>query len=126
MSRDIRRGIFVLVVAGMLMGGAAAAHHSYAAYHLDQMVEVDGVIESLEWVNPHSLLKVRTGDALYTFEWVAAAAMKRRGLERDMLKPGDRLIVAGNPRRDIAESGVVNLKSVRRPSDGWNWPARSW
>ena len=124
MSRDMRRGIFGVVVAGMLMGGAATAHHSYAAYHMDQMVEIDGVIEGLDWVNPHSLLKVRTGDALYTFEWVAAAAMKRRGLDHDTLKTGDRVIVTGNPRRDIADSGIVNLKSVRRPSDGWTWPPR--
>ena len=122
MSRDMRRSVVGVVVAGMLMGGAAAAHHSYAAYHVNQILEVEGVIEALEWVNPHSLLKVRTGDALYTFEWVAAAAMKRRGLEQDSLKAGDRVIVTGNPRRDIAESGVLNLKSVRRPVDGWNWP----
>lgn len=126
MSRDMSRCIVGVVVAGMLMGGTAAAHHSYAAYHVNQIVEVDGVIEALEWVNPHSLLKVRTEDALYTFEWLAANSMKRRGIEHDSLKTGDRVIVTGNPRRDIAESGVVNLKSVRRPADGWNWPARAW
>jgi hypothetical protein len=104
------------------MGGTAAAHHSYAAYHVDQLVEIEGVIEGLEWVNPHSLLKVRSEDTLYTFEWVAAAMMKRRGLDHDSLKTGDRVIASGNPRRDIAESGILNLKSVRRPADGWNWP----
>jgi hypothetical protein len=51
--------------------------------------------------------------------------MARRGVERDTLKAGDRVIVTGNPHRDIAENGVVNLKSVRRPADGWNWPARN-
>jgi Family of unknown function (DUF6152) len=125
MSRDLKRSIVGVVVAGMLMGSAAAAHHSYAAYHRDQIVEIDGVIEALDWVNPHSLLKVRTADTLYTFEWLAASAMARRGVERDTLKAGDRVIVTGNPHRDIAENGVVNLKTVRRPADGWNWP-RSW
>ena len=125
MSADMKRSVVGVVVAGMLMSGAVAAHHSYSAYHVDQIVEIDGVIEGLDWINPHSLLKVRRADTLYTFEWLAAAAMKRRGLEPDSLKTGDRVIAAGNPRRDIAESGVLNLKSVRRPADGWNWP-RSW
>ena len=124
MSRDLKRIVVGVVIAGMMMGSAAAAHHSYAAYHRDQIVEIEGVIEALEWINPHSLLKVRTENALYTFEWLAAAAMARRGVERDTLKTGDRVIVSGNPHRDIAENGVVNLKSVRRPADGWNWPAR--
>jgi hypothetical protein len=118
----MKRSVVGVVVAGMMMGSAVAAHHSYAAYHRDQIVEVEGVIEVLEWINPHSLLKVRTENTLYTFEWVAAAAMARRGLERDTLKAGDRVIVTGNPHRDIAENGVVNLKTVRRPADGWNWP----
>jgi hypothetical protein len=124
MSSEMKRSVVGVVVAGMLMGGVAAGHHSYAAYHRDQVVEVDGVIEALDWVNPHSLLKVRTADTLYVFEWLAASAMTRRGVERDTLKAGDRVIATGNPHRDIAENGVVNLKSVRRPADGWNWPAR--
>ena len=107
------------------MGSAAAAHHSYAAYHRDQIVEIEGVIEALDWINPHSLLKIRTADTLYTFEWLAASAMAAaRRRARHVEARAIRVIATGNPHRDIAENGVVNLKSVRRPADGWNWPAR--
>jgi hypothetical protein len=105
-----------------LTGATAAAHHSYAAYEMDRVIEIDGVLEVLEWTNPHSLLKMRTADASYTVEWRAPAAMARVGIDRNFLKAGDRLIVTGNPRRDLVESGVVNLKSIRRPADGWSWP----
>jgi hypothetical protein len=120
----MRRTLVAASVAAVLMGGAAAAHHSYSAYHVDRIIEIDGVLEEFAWANPHSLLKVRAGETLYSFEWRAANAMYRTGVERDTLKPGDRLIVTGNPHRDIAENGVANLKSIRRPSDEWRWPAR--
>ena len=113
------------IVLALVGGGPALAHHSYAAYHTDRLIEIDGVLEALEWVNPHTLLKIRAADAFYTVEWRGASAMPRWvGIGSDWLKPGDRLIVTGNPRRDLAESGVVNLKSITRPADGWMWPRR--
>jgi hypothetical protein len=112
------------VVAVVLAGGSAAAHHSYSAYHMDLVIQIDGELESFAWVNPHSLLRIRTADAHYVVEWRAATSMPRTGIDKDWLKVGDRLIVTGNPRRDLAESGVVNLKTIQRPSDGWAWPSR--
>jgi hypothetical protein len=120
----MRRVLFAGVAAAMLAGGSLAAHHSYSAYHTDLVIQIDGRLETFEWVNPHSLLKIRTADASYTVEWRAPNAMLRTGIDKDWLKVGDRLIVTGNPRRDLAESGVVNLKTVQRPSDGWAWPSR--
>jgi hypothetical protein len=100
-----------------------SAHHSYAAYHQDQLLEIRGVIESIEWVSPHTLLKVRTAERAYTFEWQALQALLRRGISDETLKVGDRVVAKGNPRRDIAESGVIHLKDIERASDGWGWVA---
>jgi hypothetical protein len=112
----------LLIVA--VAGTTAVAHHSYAAYHLDRLIEVEGVLETLEWRNPHSFIKVSADDGrLYTGEWQAASAMERRGIGSDTLQQGDRIVIGGNPKRDIDESGIVNVKSVRRPKDGWSWPA---
>jgi hypothetical protein len=112
------------MVAAALAGAPAAAHHSYSDYHTDLLVTIDGVLESIDWINPHSLLKVRTADASYTVEWRAATAMPRIGVAKDWLKPGDRLVITGNPHREVAVNGVVNLKSIERPADGWAWPPR--
>ena len=60
-------------------------------------------------------------DRLLTFEWIAARGLQYRGVTKDTLKPGDRVVAAGNPHHDIAENGIVNLTSVRRPADGWSW-----
>lgn len=120
----MQRILFASALAAVLGGGPAAAHHSYAQYHTDTVIQIDGTLESLEWINPHSLLKIRTDDVTYTIEWRAATQMPRVGIDKDWLKAGDRLIVTGNPHRELATNGVVNLKTIRRPSDGWAWPPR--
>ena len=76
------------------------------------------------WAAPHSFLKVRAGDTLYALEWAAPNGLTRQGVQRDTLKVGDRIIVTGNPHREIADNGIVRLRSIRRLSDGWNWPTR--
>jgi len=111
------------VVVAVVAGGRVSAHHSYAAYETDRIVEVSGVVESFAVVAPHSLLKVMAADErVYTAEWQSPIGLKRIGVEPGTLKAGDWIILKGNPRRDFAESGVVNFKSVIRPSDGWMWP----
>lgn len=119
MKQVLCAAVFIVSVAGT----SASAHHSWAAFDRGQVIEIDGVLEESTWTAPHSLLKVRTAQRIYTIEGPALHALRRRGLNVDMLKAGDRVIVGGNPRRDIAESGVMSLESVRRPSDGWSWPA---
>jgi hypothetical protein len=114
---------FVLVAAA-LAGATVAGHHSYAAYQNDRIIEVDGTLETFEWINPHSLLYVRTADARYIFEWGAPNMLQRRGVERGTLKTGDRVVLTGNPHREIEQNRIVNLKSIRRVADGWNWPLR--
>ena len=100
-----------------------AAHHSYGAYDLDRVVEIQGVIEEFEWISPHSLLKVRAEDGrLYIAEWQAPRVLERRGVARDSLNKGERIVMTGNPRRDFDDTSIMNFKSVRRPADGWQWP----
>jgi hypothetical protein len=116
--------MLVAILAAALAGTAVSGHHSYAAYHTDRVIEVDGTIEAFEWINPHSLLKVKTADTLYTFEWRAPNALQRLGLTHDLLKAGDHVVLTGNPHREIEANGIVNLKSIRRAADGWRWPVQ--
>jgi hypothetical protein len=117
--------IAVAVAATLAGTSRVSAHHSYAAYDTSRIVEINGVIEEFQMISPHSLLKLKADDGrVYTFEWLAIAAMKRWGIDAATLHEGDHLVVGGNPRRDFDESGILNCKSVHRPSDGWKWPNR--
>jgi hypothetical protein len=111
------------MVALLMSRTTVVAHHSYGGYDTNRVVEIEGVLEEFDWIAPHSLLKVRADDGrLYTAEWQAPWALQRRGVARDSLSKGDRIVISGNPRRDFDESGILNFKSVQRRSDGWQWP----
>ena len=119
----MKRGLLATAIAAAVAGGQLSAHHLYAVYDRDRLIEVVGTIAEFKDVSPHSLLKVKADDGrLYTAEWLAASALKRRGIEPDTLKSGDSLILKGNPRYDFTESGILNLKGIQRRSDEWTWP----
>jgi hypothetical protein len=120
----MRWGLCIVAIIAAVAAGKVSAHHSYAAYQTDRIVEIEGVIEDFEVVAPHSLLRVKADDAnVYTAEWQSPIGLKRIGVEPGTLKKGDRVVLKGNPRRDFAESRVVNFKGVTRPADGWTWPS---
>jgi hypothetical protein len=120
----MKRALCALLLTAVA-GTSVIAHHSYAAYDRERVIDVEGVVESFEWISPHSFLKVKADDGrLYIGEWRAAAAMQRTGVEKDTIQPGDRVVMSGNPKRDIDVSGIVNIRSVRRPADGWKWPGQ--
>jgi uncharacterized protein DUF6152 len=108
-----------------MCGSPVVAHHSYGGYDMARVVEIQGAIEEFEWIAPHSLLKVRAEDGrLYTAQWQAPRVLQRRGVARDTLNKGERIVMTGNPRRDFDDSKIMNFKSVRRPAGGWQWPTQ--
>src|SRR5688500_14591545 len=117
----------VVLAAGMavVVAGAAAAHHSYGAFDTTREIEVEGIVERFEWVAPHSIITVRAADAAYRAARGAPVSRARFGRTRDVLMAGDRVIVSGNPRRDIAETGIMNVRGVTRLFDGWRWSGRA-
>jgi hypothetical protein len=121
---DMKRTLCATLILAAAFGSWSSAHHSYSAFDLQRLVEIDGVLEELVWVSPHSIFKIRSDDGrLYSGEWRAPIAMQRVGMTRDTLRTGERIVLVGNPRRDIDESGILNVKSIRRTSDGGQWPA---
>ena len=79
-SQTMKHLLIVLAIVAAATGGSLSAHHSYSAYDVDRLVEVEGVIDEFEWRAPHSLLKVKADDGgMYIFEWQAplSAAAER-------------------------------------------------
>lgn len=113
---------FVFVGAALITGQRAYAHHSFAAtYFVDQSITVKGTISQFLYRNPHSFLKI-TDDkgTVWSIEWGGGAQLTQDHVNRDTLKPGDKVIVEGNPGRDPAEHRI-RLHEITRPSDGWKW-----
>ena len=110
------------VVAASLNLSQAQAHHSYAAFDRCTPLSLEGEIDSVEWVNPHIRIHLRTDDVpSYFVEWFSLIQLEQAGLVAETLKSGDRIVVTGNPLRDQSKKVLSLLTEIRRPSDGWSW-----
>jgi hypothetical protein len=126
------RAYFLLVTAGLLVAVSvtpAHAHHAYAAvYFLDQNKTIEGEVVEFRFLNPHSLVEIESPDpsgnrVRWIVEWGAGLQLDRTGVTRQSLKPGDHVIISGNPGRNLDEHRLRML-TIMRPSDGWKWEGR--
>jgi hypothetical protein len=123
----VRRALLILLIAAALISGSRAyAHHSFAAtYFVDQEITVEGTLTQFMYRNPHSFVKVDAKDdkgemQTWSVEWGGGAQLTQEHVTRDTLKPGDHVIVSGNPGREPSEHRI-RLHKIVRPSDGWKW-----
>src|SRR5262245_28004177 len=115
-----------LIGATLLSGVPVFAHHGYSAFERENTVTIEGNIEEIKYMNPHSILMVKTSDSqMYTVEWLSLQQLRRAGINYDTLKKGDHLVLSGAPARDPALPKMSIVRNLRRTSDGWSWPALS-
>lgn len=118
--------IGLIMVIAFIGGDRAYAHHSFAAtYFIDKTQTIEGSIVEFLYRNPHSYIKVEAPDdkgqkQVWAIEWAGGAQLAEEHVSRDTLKPGDHVVVSGNPARDAA-SHRIRIQSINRPSDGWKW-----
>jgi hypothetical protein len=79
----------------------AAAHHSFAAvFEMDKVVEIEGRVTDVHWINPHIKIDVAGSDGQrYEVEAGPVNLLSRMGIEKSMLEPGSTIRVRGNPGR---------------------------
>jgi len=121
-----------VVIAGTV---PARAHHSHPAfYDACTTLTIEARIDSVQWKNPHVLLDLTTDDGkAYRAEWTSVGALERSRIEPPTA--GDRVVVAGNPMRDVAAikakfpsltlsppaKPVVDVVSIRGAGGSWSW-----
>ena len=111
------------VVSCALAGGAAIAHHSFAAeFDRDKPVELSGIVTKVEWTNPHVwfYINVRDEESGEVANWGAELGpphgLQRRGWRRDTLAIGERVTVAGWLARN--GSNRINARNVTLTATG--------
>ena len=111
-----------VAIVTVIAAAQTQAHHSYAAFDRCTAIALEGEIASVEWVNPHIRIRLRTQEvASYFVEWFSLAQLEHAGIATETLKPGDRVVVTGNPMRDPSSKVLSLLTEIRRPTDGWSW-----
>ena len=124
------RSSMLLALATFFMAGTiTTAHHSYSAtYDINQQVTLEGKLVQFVFKNPHSFVTVQAPDQQgklqrWSVEWSGTGQLTNQGVTRETLKPGDEVVVLGNPSRVRGEFKAL-MVSLKRPSDGFTWGGR--
>ena len=124
-----RMSVLLGLSLAALAGLPAAAHHSFAAvYQADETIRIEGKVVQFQFRNPHSVLHVLVPDASggttrWAVEWQGATQLGARGMTAQTLRPGDPVVVIGNPGR-VAEEHRMLLVEITRTTDGFGWGSR--
>jgi hypothetical protein len=94
-----------LVIA---MAASLLAHHSQSQFDGTKTITLEGTLTAVSWSNPHSFFflngkPVDDKDAVaqrWAIEGPSPLGMERYGWTKETAKPGTKIIMAGNPRRD--------------------------
>lgn len=108
--------------AALLSVEAAGAHHSFATHYLmDRSMEITGVVTEASLRNPYSFftLQVATEDGIVEWEVEAHAVplLRRIGIDRETIQPGDTITVVGpSPRgaRRVTFGSRITLADGRQ------------
>lgn len=88
------------IAASALVAGAAAAHHGWAGYDQEQLLEIRAPLREVRWTNPHATAKVAFRGATWQVVLAPIARMEARGLAEEMIARGQTVTLVGYPRRD--------------------------
>jgi hypothetical protein len=103
-----------LFCAAALIALPSLAHHSYAAYDLNQTRTLKGTVETFQWSNPHSTFTLvlepdgRGEPIKWNIITNSPAVLKRFGWTQHSLKSGDRVSVVCNPMSDGSPGGRLH------------------
>ena len=102
----VHKSLLRLLMLASVLPFPVQAHHSFAVHFVsDSTVEVSGTVETFRFTNPHGILTFEAvDDDGNREEWRAETnspnVLRRRGWDKNVLKPGDMITVVGFPARD--------------------------
>lgn len=103
----MRFKVALLAVVLLAFAGAVSAHHGSAAYDMDKSVTVKGKITDFQFINPHVLIFMDVKDdsgkvTNWAGELTSPNRLTRLGWNKDTLKVGDDVTMAGAPSKSGA------------------------
>jgi len=107
--------IIAFIAVGLIVsfGSIAAAHHSGAAYDMQDLRTTEGTVKTVNWTNPHITFVIecdaRDGEPPQTmvFEVSSPGVLTRSGWTKRSLQPGDHAVFHYAPLRDGNPGGFL-------------------
>jgi DNA/RNA endonuclease YhcR with UshA esterase domain len=111
MARRLAVCFAAIMVLAAVAVPPALAHHSVSMYDMDHPTTLKGVVERLEWTNPHGYIYLNVKDEKgVTTEWAVEINspnfLKHNGWTSTIVKPGDVITVTGG----AAKSGAKTMR----------------
>jgi hypothetical protein len=117
----MKRAVLAFIgTAAAAIATGAAAHHSFAVYDMQHEIEFKGVVDTVEFRNPHMAMTLITtkpnGDkeTIHFVEGAPANMLVRMGLTPEMIAHGKTITAIGAPRKD--NPNAFFLKSIILPN----------
>ena len=110
--------ISITTAAGLvLLAATAHAHHSFSMFDNEKNQELDGIVKEFQWTNPHIWIQVNVKSAdgkvvEYSVEGGSPNALRRQGWTKDLLKPGDHVVLTMHPLKDGSPGGSFTRGTV--------------
>jgi len=111
MARKLAICLVMLMALAAAAVPPAVAHHSVSMYDMEHPTTLKGVVERLEWTNPHGYIYLNVkNDKGETTEWAVEINspnfLKHNGWTSTIVKPGDVITVTGG----AAKSGAKTMR----------------
>ena len=113
---------FLILGFALLVAAPVVAHHAFSSeFDAAQPITLKGKVTKIAWTNPHVWIYMNVQDESgkltnWGFEMGAPHQVQGRGWTRDMVKPGDELVVVGSRARD--GSTRMNARNVTWAATG--------
>jgi len=101
-----------LAALGVVALAPAAAHHSYVIFNQNVTTNVDAVVSTWQFTNPHGKLWIYIYDAsgkpqLWALEAPGPAQLLQHGWDKYTVKPGEKMKISFHPLRNGSHGGSL-------------------
>jgi len=126
--KNRRVSLIILTGVLLLVSVPVLAHHGTAAFDMNTLTTVKGTVTKFEFMNPHALIYVDVvGNKGEIEHWIAEESsnnhLSRSGWDKNTLKPGDLITLAGHRARNGAHVLEMQCSECSvTDSQGKVWP----
>jgi hypothetical protein len=120
---DVRRVAAAWAIAvGLLLASLTTLHGQLsfsATYDDDRQLRLEGVVTHVDWVNPRAYLRLNVRDASGVLaNWAVEIGnpleLERRGWTASTVRPGDVVVVSGNPAKGAVLRAFARAVTLKR------------